>query len=279
MVPQRLKNEIVEYFYDHSYASYMVRDNTCRNIKTGFYWYQLYADVAAHVKSCAVCSRNKTTGKKRKAEMVHYHAGSPMERVHIDILTPFNISSRGNKYKLCMVDQFTKWLESVPLPDQSAKKVAMVAVDNFFCNVGMPLTIHMDQRANFVGNVFKALCDLLEIRKTQTTPYYPQDNGQVGRYNRTIIVMIRCLKVKSEKDWDIYLPHITSAIRCLENPSTGFSANRLMLGREVDKLAHVHFGMSSPVIVSGSEYIKRLDFVDEGDPSHCKGKPKRDFTA
>ena len=44
--------------------------------------------------------------------MVHYHAGSPMERVHIDISGPFNMSSRGNKYILCMVDQFTKWLES-----------------------------------------------------------------------------------------------------------------------------------------------------------------------
>ena len=71
--------------------------------------------------------------------------------------------------------------------------------------------------------------------------------------------MIRCLKVKSEKDWDIYLPHITSATRCLENPSTGFSANRLMLGREVHKPAHVHFVCS--VSVSRSEYIKRLDFV------------------
>ena len=42
--------------------------------------------------------------------------------------------------------------------------------------------------------------------------------------------MIRCLKLKSERDWDIYLPQITSAIRCLENPSMSFTANRLILG-------------------------------------------------
>ena len=128
----------------------------------------------------------------------------------------------------------------------------------------MPLTIHTDQGANFV---FKAVCDLLEIRKTQTTPYYPQGNGQVERYNRTVIEMICCLKAKSEKDWDIYLPHITSAIRCLETQSTGFSANRLMLGREVHKPAHVFFGMSSTLNVSGSEYIKRLGFVTR--ETHC----------
>ena len=137
----------------------------------------------------------------------------------------------------------------------------MATFDNFFCTFGMQLTIHTGQGANFVGNVLKAVCDLLEIRKTQTTPYYPQGNGQVKRYDWTIIKMIRCLKVKSEKGWDVYLPHITGAIRCMENLWTGFSANRLMLGREVQKWAHVHFGMSSPASVSESEYIKRLDFV------------------
>ena len=55
--------------------------------------------------------------------------------------------------------------------------------------------------------------------------------------------MVWCLKLKSIKDWDIYLPHITSAIRCLENPSTGFTANKLMLGREVHKPIHIHFDL------------------------------------
>ena len=117
MVPQGLKNEILEYFHDHSYAGHMGRDNTCRNIKIGFYWYQLYADVAAHVKSCAACSRNKTTGKKRKAEMVRYHAGSPMQRVHIDILGPFTyvISWKFVKLRLPLITPrvMVKWRDII----------------------------------------------------------------------------------------------------------------------------------------------------------------------
>lgn len=261
VVPQSLKTEILEYFHDHSYAGHMGRDNTIRNIKKSFYWYQVYSDVAVYVKTCAACSKNKKSNKRKKAALRQYHAGSPMERVHLDILGPFNISTKGNRYVLVMVDQFTKWLECVPLPDQSAEKIAISAVDNFFCTFGMPFTIHTDQGANFVGSVFKSLCDLLNIRKTQTTPYHPQSNGQVERYNRTIIEMIRCLKLKSEKDWDVYLTHITSAIRCLENPSTGFSANRLMLGREVNKPVHVHYGLQGEGSVNEGEYVKKLDFV------------------
>ena len=140
-------------------------------------------------------------------------------------------------------------------------KIAISAIDEFFCRFGMPLSIHTDQGSNFVGNVFKSVCELLEIRKTQTTPYHPESNGQIERYNRTIVEMVRCLKLKSEKDWDIYLPHITSAIRCLENPSTGFTANKLMLGREVHKPVHIHFDLMPEKFQSAGEYVKRLDEV------------------
>ena len=258
LVPSSLKSEIIENFHDHSYAGHMGRDNTRRNIQKSFYWHGLYSDVAAYVATCSACSKNKKANKLKKAGLLRYHAGSAMERVHLDILGPFNVSSRGSKYVLGMIDQFTKWLECVPLPDQSAEKIATAAIDEFFCRFGMPLTIHTDQGSNFVGNVFQAVCNLLEIRKTQTTP---QSNGQVERYNRTIVEMIRCLKLKSEKDWDVYLPHITSAIRCLENPSTGFTANRLMLGREVHKPIHVKFGIVPDGFENVGEYVRKLDEI------------------
>ena len=261
IVPNCLKPEILEKFHDHSYAWHMGRDNTRRNIKKSFYWHNLYNDVATYVATCAACSKNKKANKRKRAGMTEYHAGSPMERVHLDVLGPFNISSKGNKYVLGMIDQFTKWLECVPLPDQSAEKIAISAIDEFFCRFGMPLSIHTDQGSNFVGNVFRSVCELLEIRKTQTTPYHPESNGQIERYNRTIVEMVRCLKLKSEKDWDIYLPHITSAIRCLENPSTGFTANKLMLGREVHKPVHIHFDLMPEKFQSAGEYVRKLNEV------------------
>ena len=191
----------------------MGSDNTWRNIIKSFYWYNLYSDVAAYVSTCAACSKNKKINRRKKAGMIQYHAGSPMERAHLDVLGPFNKFLRIAKYVLGMVDQFTKWLECVPLPDQSAEITAIYAIDEFLCCFGMPLTIHTDQGNNFVGNFLKSVCELLEIRKTQTTPYHLESNGHIERYNRTIVEMIHCLKLKSEKDWDIHLPHMTSAIR------------------------------------------------------------------
>ena len=58
-----------------------------------------------------MCNHQKTPQKKPKAHQVRYHAGSPLERIHIDILGPLIETPRGNPYVLVVVDQFSKWVE------------------------------------------------------------------------------------------------------------------------------------------------------------------------
>jgi hypothetical protein len=39
--------------------------------------------------------------------MIKYHAGAPMESVHLEFLGPLPKTKEGNEYVLVMVDQFT----------------------------------------------------------------------------------------------------------------------------------------------------------------------------
>ena len=45
--------------------------------------------------------------------------------------------------------------------------------------------------------------------------------------------MVRSYVSRGIKDWDEHLPLISVALHFMENKSAGFSANQLMLGREV----------------------------------------------
>lgn len=81
----------------------------------------------------------------------------------------------------------------------------------------------------------KSVCKLLQVTKTRTTPYHPAPNGQVERFNRTLLQMIRCYVDQNQKNWDQQLPLLTSAYRNLQHAITGFTPNRLMLGREVSQ--------------------------------------------
>ena len=151
----------------------------------------------------------------------------------MDMLGPFPKSNQGNKYIMVMVDQFTKWVEIHALPDITAIQTVRCAVDQFFSRFGTPLEIHTDQGKNFDGSVMHALCELYRITKTRTTPYHPSSNGQVERYNRLLLQMIRCYITQNSRDWDEDLQLLAGAIRGMKHRSIGYSANEMMLGTDV----------------------------------------------
>ena len=73
------------------------------------------------------------------------------------------------------------------------------------------------------------------MHKTRTTPFRPSANGQAEIYNRVLMNSVRCFVSKSPTQWDEYLPQLAGALRSAVNRNTGFTANMLMLGREVNK--------------------------------------------
>ena len=73
---------------------------------------------------------------------------------------------------------------SLSIENQLAETVARVVVREFVARFRCPLEIHTDQGRNFEIDLFKEMCELLEIRKTRTTSYRRSTNGQVERYNR-----------------------------------------------------------------------------------------------
>ena len=79
--------------------------------------------------------------------------------------------------------------------------------------------------------------------------------------NRQVLQMIRCVRDKNIRDWDSYLPHIAGAIRATVSRSTGFTPNKLMLGREVNKSADLLFGTDKANRVSKTppEYVVHLE--------------------
>ena len=96
-----------------------------------------------------------------------------------------------------------------------------------------------------MSDLFRKLCQLLEISKTRTTPYRPCANGQIERYNRTILQAIRCYlkNARFQRHWDRHIQLIAGAIRATVNRQTGFTANKMMLGREILQPIDVMLGV------------------------------------
>ena len=63
-------------------------NKTTEPIKRYAIWYKMPDSCFVYVKSCSVCNRQEKPKKEQNFHQVRYHVGSPLERIHIDILGP-----------------------------------------------------------------------------------------------------------------------------------------------------------------------------------------------
>ena len=164
--------------------------------------------------------------------MGHVEVGQRWERVAMDLLDMSVTTARGNRYVLVMVDCFSRWTEACPLPDKTAHSVADAFFNQVVCRFGMPIVIHSDQGQEFENKIMQELSILCGSHKTRTTPYHPESDGLVERFNRTLLMMLAMFASKNREDWDDLLPAVMMAYRSSVHESTGFSPYRLMFGEE-----------------------------------------------
>ena len=100
-----------------------------------------------------------------------------------------------------------------------------------FARVGIPSEILTDQGSNFTSKLLSELYRLLKIQGVRTSPYHPQSDGLVERFNQTLKMMLRKVVTKEGKDWDKLLPYVLFTYREVPQASTGFSPFELIYGR------------------------------------------------
>jgi len=233
LVPKVLRKEVLEASHSRAWSGHLGCKRTSARLCRRYYWFALREDVSTWIAQCDACAANKPSTRKPKAQVGDMRVGAPLDRLCIDVLGPFPASESGNKYILVVCDAFTKWVEVFAMPDQMASTCAKILVNEIIVRYGCPLDLHTDQGRNFEGAIFKELCELLQIRKTRTSPYHPQCNGQCERFNRTLLSMIRASIDGQQELWDQQLAILTAAYRATPHENTGLTPNMMMLGREV----------------------------------------------
>ena len=213
--------------HDIPSSGHLGADKTLSRLQTEAYWAGMSVDVEKYCRECIVCQRCKLS-MPQKAPMSSVPIGKPWEMVAVDVLQ-VPISSQNNRYLLVVQDYFTKWVEAIPMPDQTAVRITNELV-KLFSMLGLPQIVHSDQGQNFESTVLKQTLEAFDIGKSRTTAYHPQGYGLVERFNRSLLQLLRSF-VQSESDWERYLLLVLYAYRTSKHASTGVSPFQLMFGR------------------------------------------------
>lgn len=99
-------------------------------------------------------------------------------------------------------------MEAYPIPNQEATTVASKLINELFCRFSLPEQLHADQGRQFESEVIREICKLLQIDKTRTTPYHPQSDGLIERFNRTLIQMLSTCLTEHSANWEEQLPKL-----------------------------------------------------------------------
>ena len=232
VAPSPLRRQIFHQMHHVPMGGHLGRNRTLDAITQRFYWPNCRTDVETWLRECDSCARVKS-GTRHRPPMVAMTVGAPLDRVAIDILGELPETSKGNKYILVISDYFTKWTEAYAIPNQSAMTVADVIAQQFITRFGAPRLIHSYQGRNFESDLFRQLCKLLGVTKQRTTTHHPASDGQVERFNRTLLQMLRTVVNDHGDERDEHLPYVTAAYRYTKHETTGYSPFQLMFGRSV----------------------------------------------
>ena len=232
VLPKECRQKALGLAHSIPLAGHLGRKKTYARLAQRFYWPSMRQDVAEFCRRCGACQKFSQRKPARVPMIPLPVVDEPFSRVAMDLVGPLPRSRSGNRYVLVMCDYATRYPEAVPLRNIDAEMIAEELV-KIFARMGIPQEILTDQGSNFQSQLLQELYHLLRVSAIRTSPYHPQTDGLVERFNQTLKSMLRKCAAEEGKDWDKTILFLLFAYREVPQESTGFSPFELLCGRDV----------------------------------------------
>ncbi|MEL7308825.1 MAG: DDE-type integrase/transposase/recombinase, partial [Pseudomonadota bacterium] len=201
-------------------------------IKEKYYWPSMETDIIFYTNRCNLCQiyKSQSSPKRTRSKLI---ARFPFDKIAIDITGPVRMSKSRNQYILGIIDHYSKYVALVPLKTTDTKTIIEALFSKWISVFGYPRSIHSDRGTNLNSSQMLQLCKELGIRKTSTTPYYPQGDGIIERLFRTVKPMLSIVTEENGIEWDKALPVVEFGIRNTRSRQTGYTPNEILFGRNL----------------------------------------------
>ena len=236
VVPHKHRSRLLDLAHFPTTEGHPGANRMYYSMRRRFFWPSMATDVYGVVTRCAACAQSQLALRRHTAPMRLFPATEPLTEVNVDILGPLPTSRARNRYVWVFPDRFSKVVRCVALRKITAVSVASALVEVCVASYGPPDVILSDQGSQFISKFFLSVCRTLGIEPRASTPYHPQTNGQVERYNRTIVKQIRHYVQDNTRMLDELLPILTYAYNTQPHRSTGIAPFEMVIPRRIPNL-------------------------------------------
>jgi len=180
------------------------------------------------INNCKFCAQRKVAHYANEEK--HFTASKPFQTIALDIAGPLPTTKMGNRFLLCIVDIFSRYVSLFPIKNIDAQTILNIMQNDWIPSFGLPDIIITDGGSNFTGNVSANFFCCNNIKHHVTSPYHPQSNGLVERFFFTIKDMIFASCAESGLEWDKVLNKVVLGLRSTQHSATGYSPFQIVFG-------------------------------------------------
>ena len=184
------------------------------------------------VKSCYPCQLVAPRPKPEPVRSTVLPRG-PWSDLATDLLDIPN-----DNHLLVVIDYYSRWPEVIQVTKTDAGHI-IKSMEAIFHTHGIPESMRSDNGPPFQSREFEGFLGYLGIDHRKGIPLWPQSNGEVERFNATILKIVRIANLEG-KNWRGALQDFLFQYRTTPHTVTGKSPAELLMGRKLrDKLPRV----------------------------------------
>ena len=199
----------------------------------GYYWPTILEDCIKFAKGCQPCQMH---GNIQHVPADSFHPVVkpwPFRGWAMDIIGQITPpSTKRHEYILVAIDYFTKWAEAIPMKSITQQDVIRTIRENIIHRFGIPQHIVADRGSVFYGNETLEFAGQFEIQVSNSSPYYPQGNGQAESTNKVLKGIISRMVEDNPRDWHNLLSEALWAYRTSRKSATKVTPYMLVYGHD-----------------------------------------------
>lgn len=219
---------------NHDDIGHVGFEKTLDRIKKNYWFSKMKRFVKKYVGACIECAYAKKSVNSREG-LLHpiEKVEKPFHTLHVDHLGPFVRSKKGHTHILTIVDSFTKFVFIKSVRNTNTQNVIKVLQD-IFDTFRAPDRLVSDRGSCFTSHSFRRFCLDRGIKHILNAVASPRSNGQVERYNRTVLDSLTALNIgDDDREWDNKLGKIQWGLNNTLQKTIGRSPAEVMFGMEM----------------------------------------------
>ena len=221
VVPQKLRQQVLEAAHEGHPGIVAMK----ARLRTKVWWPKIDGDAEKLVKCCRGCTLVSTPNPPMPMTRRELPTQAWVD-VAVDFLGPLP----SGHYLFVIVDYYSRYKEIKPMKTITSAET-IKTLREIFSRLGAPISITADNGRQFISDDFKTFCLELGIKIYFTTPYSPQQNGEVERQNRDILKRLRISQSQKSNWYDDLLLYLTM-YNSTPHSTTGKTPSELFFGRQ-----------------------------------------------